>query len=475
MRDYTQFYIGGAWVAPHGTEFADVENPATTEVVGRIAMADATDVDAAVASAAAAFPGWAATSIEDRIACMERLSAAYMARYEEVCRVISEEVGSPITLCRTMQAGSAPMHLQVAIDLLRDYPFDERIGEGIVTREPIGVCAMITPWNWPVHQLFCKVAPALAAGCTMVVKPSELAPLSTYLVAQIIHDSRLPGGVFNLVNGDGSTVGAALAVHRDVDLISLTGSTRSGIAVSRAAADTIKRVSLELGGKSAEIVLPGGDLAAAVRDCMGVMLRNCGQNCNAPSRLLVPHHLVDEAARQAGQIADAAVIGLPGSDLTELGPLANAVQFSRVQELIAAGLNDGATLVAGGLGRPPGSGSGHFVKPTVFAHVTPDMRIAQEEIFGPVLSVIGYADVDDAVRIANDTRYGLAGYVWGPDKASAVAVGRRLRTGMVHINGAGGDFRLPFGGYKESGNGREWGRYGLEEYLEMKSLFGAAA
>ncbi|WP_439487106.1 aldehyde dehydrogenase family protein [Blastomonas fulva] len=475
MREYMQFYIGGQWVAPHGTAVAEVENPATGEAIGRVAMGDATDVDRAVEAACAAFPAWSATTPAQRIDHLERLKAAYLARYEDVSRAISDEVGAPITLARTMQAGSAPMHLDVAIDLLRDYPFDEVIGNGIVTSEPVGVCAMITPWNWPVHQLFCKIAPALAAGCTMVVKPSELAPLSTCIVAEIIAESGLPAGVFNLINGDGEVVGEAMASHRDVDLVSLTGSTRSGVAVSHAAAGTIKRVSLELGGKSACIVLPGADLDAAVRDCMGIMLRNCGQNCNAPSRLLVPMALVDRAAAIAAAVADAAVIGYPSDDRTELGPLASPAQFRQVQALIGSGIDDGAVLVAGGLGRPDGITTGHFVRPTVFAYVTPDMRVARDEIFGPVLCVIGYDDVDDAVRIANDTRYGLSGYVWGPDDASAVQAARRLRTGMVHINGAGGDFRMPFGGYKESGNGREWGRHGLEEFLEAKSLFGAAA
>jgi aldehyde dehydrogenase (NAD+) len=475
MRDYLQFYIGGQWVEPHGTDVAAVENPATEQPIARVAMGDAADVDRAVAAAVAAFPAWSATTPARRIGYLQRLKAAYLARYEDVAQAISQEVGAPISLCRTMQAGSAPMHLDVAIDLLRDYPFDEVTGSGIVTSEPIGVCALITPWNWPVHQLFCKIAPALAAGCTMVVKPSEIAPLSTFLIAEIIAESGLPAGVFNLVNGDGRIVGEALASHRDVDLVSLTGSTRSGVAVSRAAAETIKRISLELGGKSACVVLPEADLETAVRDCMGTMLRNCGQNCNAPSRLLVPQALVDQAAGIAAAVADAAIIGSPGADGTNLGPLASPAQFRHVQTLIGSGIDQGAMLVAGGLGRPDGQHAGHFVKPTVFAHVTPDMRIARDEIFGPVLSIIGYDDIDDAVRIANDTRYGLSGYVWGPDEASAVAVARRLRTGMVHINGAGGDFRMPFGGYRESGNGREWGRHGLQEFLEVKSLFGAAA
>ncbi len=475
MRDYRQFYVGGTWVAPHSRATLAVENPATEQAIAHIALGDAEDVDRAVAAAVAAFPAWSTTSPEERIAHIERLIVAYEARYEEVCQAISLEMGAPIVLAREMQASSAPAHLNGAIDLLRGYAFDERIGDNIVTREAIGVCALIIPWNWPVHQLFCKLAPALAAGCTMVLKPSEVAPLSSYVVAQIIDDAQLPPGVFNLVNGDGPTVGDALARHPDIELVSLTGSTRSGVAVSQAAAETIKRVSLELGGKSADIVLRGANLGDAVTDCMRSLLRNCGQNCNAPSRLLVPRELAESAARLAASLADAAVIGDPADETTALGPLASRAQYERVQQMIQAGIAQGAALIAGGPGKPVGRDTGHFVRPTVFAGVHNDMLIAREEIFGPVLCIIAYDDEEEAVRIANDTRYGLSGYVWGATDAEATRIARRLRTGMVHINGAGMDFRVPYGGYKQSGSGREWGRYGLEEFLELKAMMGAAA
>lgn len=475
MLDFPNFYIDGQWVAPHSAATIDVENPATGARAGRIAMGDSRDVDRAVAAASAAFPAWSTTTPAERIGYLERILDAYLARYDEVSEAISSEMGAPITVARQMQAASAPEHLKTAIALLRGYPFDEIVGRNIVTREAFGVAAMILPWNWPIHQLFCKVPGALAAGCTIVLKPSEIAPLSSCIIADVIHNAGLPPGVFNLINGDGPNVGEALATHYDVACVSLTGSTRSGIAVSRAAASTIKRVSLELGGKSADIVLPGADLEIAVADCMVSLLRNTGQNCNAPSRLLVPAPVQREAAGLAARHAREVRIGDPADPATEMGPLASRMQFDRVQDMIRLGISEGATLVEGGLGKPAGFNTGHYVRPTIFADVNNEMQIAREEIFGPVLCILAYSTVEEAVRIANDTPYGLSGYVWSASHAEGVALARRLRTGMVHINGAGMDFRVPYGGYKQSGSGREWGRFGMEEFLEVKSMMGAVA
>jgi aldehyde dehydrogenase (NAD+) len=475
MKQCRQFFIDGQWVDPLEPTSLLVENPATEEPIAVISLASKADVDRAVAAARRAFESFGATSPRERSGHIERLLEVYQRRYGEVARAISEEMGAPLRLCNEMQAATMVAMLKDAIELLKTFPFEERMGNHTVMREPIGVCAMITPWNWPIHQLACKIGSALAAGCTMVLKPSEIAPLSSYVFADIVRESGLPAGVFNLINGDGATAGTALASHPQVDMVSLTGSTRAGTAVMEAAAPTIKRVALELGGKSANIILADADFEAAVSGGVHGMMLNTGQCCNAPSRMLVPRELQDKAMTIARREAESLVTGDPSHDRTVLGPVASRAQWDKIQRLIKAGIDEGATVVTGGLGKPAELTRGYYVKPTIFANVRNDMTIAREEIFGPVLCILPYKDEDEAVRIANDTQYGLSGYVSGGSADRARAVAKRLRTGMVHLNGASFDFSVPFGGYKLSGNGREWGRYGLEEYLETKSLLGTHA
>lgn len=470
---YNKFYINGEWVE-QDRSLLDVINPATEEVFATIAMGTAEDVDAAAKAARAAFPAWSESTIEQRKAILSAIIAGLKARSEEMAQAISNEMGAPMGLSRTAQFGSGLGHFMTALKILENYQFEEVRGSTKIVKEAAGVCGFITPWNWPLNQIACKVAPALAAGCTIVLKPSELAPVSAYLLAEIIAESGLPAGVFNLVNGDGPTVGAAISAHPEIDLVSFTGSTRAGREVARAAADGIKRVTQELGGKSANIILDDApDFAKAVAGGVAGCFGNSGQSCNAPTRMLVPRSRMAEAIEVAKVAAAKATVGDPAADTTRLGPVVSESQYNKIQGLIEKGIAEGAELIAGGPGKPEGLEKGYYVKPTVFANVTNDMTIAREEIFGPVLSIIAYEDDEDAVRIANDTEYGLSGYVSG-EPAHAQAIARRLRTGNVHLNGAGPDFSAPFGGYKKSGNGREWGIEGFEEFLEVKAMMGAA-
>ena len=471
MEHVKQFFINGQWVEPLTSDTLDVINPATETVVETIAMGGADDVDAAVAAAKAAFESYSQTTREERLALLDRIIGVYATRMAELGEVISAEVGAPGWLAQAAQSPAGIGHFMTARKVLSEFSFEREMGTTLIVREPVGVCALITPWNWPINQIACKVAPALAAGCTMVLKPSEVAPLNAIIFAEILEEAGVPAGVFNLVNGDGVNVGAVLAAHPDVDMVSFTGSTRAGIEVARAAAPTVKRVSQELGGKSANIILDDADFAAAIARDMSGMCTNSGQSCNAPTRMLVPAARMDEAAAIAATAANNIVVGDPTSPTSIIGPVVSEVQYNRIQALIEKGIGEGAKLESGGLGRPEGLETGYYVKPTVFSHVTNDMTIAREEVFGPVLTMIGYTDDDDAVRIANDTSYGLSGYISGnSDRARAMA--RRIRTGNVHLNGAPLDQSAPFGGYKQSGNGREWGEFGLEEFLETKAIMG---
>ncbi len=472
MAERTKFYIGGKWVEPVEPRTIPVVNPATEEPLYNVAIGGAADVDAAVEAARAAWPAFAATSRDERVALLARIMELYAKRMKDIGAAISDEMGAPQGFAERVHAGAGLSHLMTAHDALKTYVFEERIGAALVVREPIGVAGQITPWNWPMNQVACKVAPALAAGCTMVLKPSEYTPTSALILAEVLHEAGVPAGVFNLVNGLGLEVGAAMSAHPGLDMISFTGSTRAGIDVAIRAAPTVKRVTQELGGKSANIILEDADfdkaVAGGVRHCFG----NSGQSCNAPTRMLVPQARMAEAAGIAAAVAESLKVGDPREKGIDLGPVVNRIQWEKIQRLIETGVSEGATLAAGGPGRPQGLNKGFYVRPTVFADVTPDMTIAREEIFGPVLSILSYKDEDDAIRIANDTPYGLAGYVSSGDVAHARAVARRIRAGNVNLNGAMNERRAPFGGYKQSGNGREWGRYGLEEYLEVKAIGG---
>jgi aldehyde dehydrogenase (NAD+) len=474
MKDCRQFYINGQWVNPATPHDFPVVNPATEEVVATISLGTPADVNKAVAAASNAFEAFSETSVEERLRLLRRIIDVYKAKSEEMAQAISTEMGAPLSLARKAQVPAGLGHLFEAIRVLEHFEFEQVKGSTLMRKEPIGVCGLITPWNWPMNQIACKVAPALAAGCTMVLKPSELAPLSAFLFAQILDEAEVPAGVFNLINGDGPTVGAAIASHPGIAMVSFTGSTRAGVAVAMAAAATVKRVTQELGGKSANIVLDDADFSKAVREGVQSCFRNTGQSCNAPTRMLVPQSRMAEASEIARQEAEATRTGDPRRDETHLGPLSSKTQFEKVQRLIQHGIAEGATLVAGGPGRPDGTSKGYFVKPTVFSNVRNDMTIAREEIFGPVLSIIPYKDEDDAVLIANDSPYGLAGFVTSGDRERARRVARRIRAGNVHINNARVDFGGCFGGYKQSGNGREWGEAGFEEFLELKAVFGYA-
>lgn len=471
MRDYLDFYIGGQWVAPAEAKTLDVINPADESVAGRISLGSAADVDKAVAAAKAAFPAWSETSKEERLALLERIAGEYQKRYSDIAEAITEEMGAPAALSQRAQAAVGIGHLQTAIAVLKDFEFESLRGGTMIKREPIGVCGFITPWNWPINQIATKVFPALATGCTMVLKPSEIAPFSAYVFAQVMDSAGVPAGVFNMVNGDGPTVGAAIASHPDVDMVSFTGSTRAGVAVAKAAADTVKRVHQELGGKSPFLVLEDADVSAAVTAAMRHMLTNSGQSCNAPTRLLVPKARMEEAKEAARAVAEKTTVGDPKGD-AQLGPVVSDVQWTKIQGLIGRGVEEGATLVCGGPGKPDGLDKGYYVRPTVFADVDNGMTIAREEIFGPIMTIIGYEDEEQAIEIANDTPYGLAAYVHSSDTDHARRVAARLRAGQVNINGASPDFMAPFGGYKQSGNGREWGDHAFKEFLETKAILG---
>jgi aldehyde dehydrogenase (NAD+) len=475
MSHALQFYIDGAWVDPVTPARLEVIDPATEEAFAEISLGTAADVDRAVAAAKAAFPAFSRTSRDERLALLRRVLTAYQARYAEVAATLSREMGAPAALAMNSQAAMGTAHLNKMIEALEQFEFSFRRGSTLIVKEPIGVCGFITPWNWPINQIVCKVAPALAAGCTMVLKPSEIAPLNAILFAEAMDAAGVPKGVFNLVNGDGPTVGHAISSHPDIDMVSFTGSTRAGVLVAKAAADTVKRVHQELGGKSANIILEDADLTRAVTRGVTGCFGNSGQSCNAPTRMFVPASLHDEALGIAAQAAAGFRVGPPNAEGTNLGPVVSQTQYDKIQRLIEAGIAEGAQLVVGGPGRPEGLNRGYYVRPTIFGAVKPEMTIAREEIFGPVLAILPYRDEAEAIRLANDTVYGLAAYVQSGSLAHARAVAAEMRAGNVYLNYPAWDAGAPFGGYKQSGNGREYGEFGLAEFLEIKGIVGYGA
>ena len=473
MSDYLKFYINGEWVEPATPATIDVINPATEKAYTQISAGSAEDIDRAVAAARMALSDYSQWSVEARLDLLQRVRTVYKKRFEDIAQAISKEMGAPIDLARNSQTVLGASHIKSAIKALKAFQF-EYLEDGMILRhEPIGVCGMITPWNWPINQVAVKVMPALAAGCTMILKPSEESPIDSMVFAEVLHEAGVPAGVFNLVNGYGSVVGEAMSAHPNIDMMSFTGSTRGGIAVARTAADTVKRVSQELGGKSANIILDDCDIPQAVAEGINYCMDNSGQSCNAPTRMLVPNSQMDVAIESARNAAQKIVVDAPDKQGNHLGPVVNQSQFEKIQGLIKTGIDEGAELVAGGIGRPDHLDTGYYVKPTVFACVNNDMTIAREEIFGPVIAILGYQDEQDAIDIANDTVYGLAGYVSSTDMARATEVARQIRAGQVAINYIGGNSDSPFGGFKQSGNGREKGRWGMEEFLEIKAITGA--
>ena len=472
MRDYLKFFIDGKWVEPSAAKTLDVINPATEAVAGRISLGSAEDVDRAVKAARKAFETYSRSSREERIDLLQRIVAELKRRHEDMAKAITEEMGAPVWLAQRAQAAMGAAHFGTALQVLKSYRFDEpQRGSTLIVKEPIGVCGFITPWNWPLNQIACKVAPALAVGCTIVLKPSEISPFSAQIFAEVLEAAGTPAGVFNMINGDGPGVGAAISSHPGVDMVSFTGSTRAGIEVARNAAPTIKRVHQELGGKSPNIVLEDADLKSAVTGGVRAVMTNSGQSCNAPTRMLAPKTKMAEVVAIAKAAAEATTVGDPTGN-AQMGPVVSETQWNKIQGLIKKGIEEGATLVAGGPGKPEGLEKGYYVKPTIFADVTPNMTIAKEEIFGPVLSIMPYDTVDQAVEIGNDTEYGLAAYVSGGDFARVRDVASRLRAGQVALNGAGPDLMAPFGGFKMSGNGREWGDHAFGEFLETKAILG---
>jgi aldehyde dehydrogenase (NAD+) len=472
MSNNLSFYIDGQWIAPAVAAPFDVINPATEDVAGQISLGSAADIDRAVRAARRAFPAYSSAGREERLALLHRIIDGYEARIGELARTMTAEMGSPVTFSNEVQTVNALANFKEAVTVLGSYAFERFMGGTLIRREPIGVCGLITPWSWPLNQVTSKVAPALAAGCTVVLKPSEIAPLSAIIFTEILHDAGVPKGVFNLVNGDGPTVGEAISRHPDIDMVSFTGSTRAGILVAKAAAETVKRVAQELGGKSANIILEDADLTKAVSAGVLRCFTNTGQSCQAPTRMLVHRSQRDAAVALAKDAAERAKVGDPLDPKTTMGPVVSKAQFDKVQRLIECGIREGASLVCGGAGRPAGFNRGYFVRPTVFADVTPAMTIAREEIFGPVLSMMSYHSKEEAIAIANNTTYGLAGYVQSGDIDRARRVAAKIRAGRVYLNGAPVDRSVPFGGYKQSGNGREQGVFGLEEYLEVKAVLG---
>ncbi len=470
MKDLRQFYINGQWVDPVQTNDLHVENPANEEMIATISLGAAADIEAAVAAAKAAFTLYSQISVDERVALMEKLLQIYMSRVDEMAAAISMEMGAPISFATAAQADCGRGHIATAIEALKVFEFERQVLNTCIVKEPIGVCGFITPWNWPINQITCKVAPALATGCTMVLKPSEIAPISGHLFSEMVHQAGFPAGVYNMVNGDGPDVGAVISSHPDIDMVSFTGSTRAGILVAKAAAETVKRVTQELGGKSPNIIFEDADLEVAVRSGVANMMGNTGQSCNAPSRMLVQASVYDRAVQIAKQAAEKIKVAQPTEEGWHLGPLSSRVQFDKVQGLIKVGIEEGAELVAGGLGKPEGLETGYFVKPTVFAGANNQMMIAREEIFGPVLTMIPFETEEDAIAIANDTPYGLAAYLSTGDDERAKRVAGKLRAGMVSLNSASQNYTAPFGGYKQSGNGREWGEFGFDDFLELKGI-----
>ena len=473
--DNRQFYIDGAWVDPAAPRDLQVVNPATEEVAGLISMGAAADVERAVAAARRAFDGYSRTTPAERLALMERILAAYLAHYDDIAQAICTEMGAPMSLAKGSQTRIGVGHIKAMIEVLKTFKFEEQRANTRLVQEPVGVCALITPWNWPMNQVAAKVIPALAAGCTMVLKPSEYSPFSAIIWAAVMHEAGVPAGVFNLINGDGAQVGAPLACHRDVDMVSFTGSTRAGTEVARSAAASVKRVHQELGGKSPNVLLDDADFERAVEQSVLHVFQNSGQSCNAPTRMLVPLAQLATVEDIARRVAATVIVGDPRSAATAVGPVVSKLQFDRVEAYIEKGIAEGATLVVGGLGRPQGMTRGYFVRPTIFSDVNNTMTIAREEIFGPVLCILPYESEAQAIDIANDTPYGLAAYVWSRDKVRARRVGSRIRAGQVALNGAYGDMHTPFGGFKMSGNGREYGEFGLRDFLEVKALIGVDA
>jgi aldehyde dehydrogenase (NAD+) len=473
--DNRQFYIDGAWVDPIEPKELKVINPATEEVAGVISMGSSKDVDRAVMAARRAFDSYSRSAPAERLALLERMLAAYKAHYDEIAQAISIEMGAPITLSKGSQTGIGVGHISAMIDVLKNFKFEELRGTVRLVQEPVGVCALITPWNWPMNQVAAKVVPALAAGCTMVLKPSEYSPFSAIIWAKVMHEAGVPAGVFNLINGDGNGVGAPLSSHREVDMVSFTGSTRAGTEVAKNAAASVKRVHQELGGKSPNVLLDDADFERAVTKSVLHVFQNSGQSCNAPTRMLVPAAKLAEVEAIAKRVAESVITGDPTSEKTNLGPVVSKLQFERVEGYIAKGIAEGAKVVTGGSGRPDGLAKGYFVKPTIFSNVRNDMTIAREEIFGPVLCILPYDSEEQAVQIANDTPYGLAAYVWSKDNLHARRIGAQIRAGQVTLNGAAGSMNTPFGGFKMSGNGREWGEFGLRDFLEVKAVIGVDA
>lgn len=472
MKDLRNFYIDGQWTAPIEANDLSVENPATEQAVATISLGGEADVDRAVAAAKAAFSIYSKYTVDERIALLEKLLQCYMDRYDEMAVAISLEMGSPISFAVEEQADCGSGHISAALNALKQYEFEQQIGATRIIKEPIGVCGFITPWNWPINQIACKVAPALATGCTMVLKPSEIAPISGYLFSQIMDQAGFPDGVYNMVNGAGAEVGSAISSHPDIDMVSFTGSTRAGIMVAKSAAEGVKRVAQELGGKSPNIIFEDADLETAVSYGVNNMMSNTGQSCNAPSRMLVHSSVYEQAVEIAVQTAEKIAVDDPAKEGNHIGPLSSRIQFDKVQALIQQGIDEGAQLVAGGVGKPSGLETGYFCKPTIFAGVNNQMNIAREEIFGPVLTIIPFDTEQEAIDIANDTDYGLAAYFSTSDKQRAQRVAAQLRAGMVRLNGASHGYTAPFGGYKQSGNGREWGEFGFEDFLEIKAVSG---
>ena len=475
LLDRRNFYINGEWVSPAAANDLEVIDPSTEEAVAVISLGGESDTNAAVAAAKAAFPGWAATSVEERIAKLEKLLEIYNARSDEMAQAISVEMGAPMALASSSQVGAGASHIKSTIVALKAFEFERPLGDhapdNAILYEPVGVAALITPWNWPMNQVTLKVVPAVGVGCTMVLKPSEVAPLSSALFAEMMDEAGFPAGVFNMVNGDGPGVGSQLSGHPDIDMVSFTGSTRAGVAITKNAADTVKRVSLELGGKGANIVFADADEKAITRGVRGCF-SNSGQSCNAPTRMLVERSIYDQAVATAQEVAEKTAVDIASKEGRHIGPVVSEAQWTKIQDLIATGEKEGARLLAGGTGRPDGHEKGYFVKPTVFADVDPSMTIATEEIFGPVLSMTPFDTEDEAIALANDTPYGLTNYVQTTDNDKARRVARQLRSGMVEMNGLSRGAGSPFGGYGQSGNGREGGEWGIEEFLEVKSISG---